>query len=86
MSNEEIQKRFILLTRANNLWKSRFCEKCFKTGIRGYFPGINFFYKGNEKWDFNISPYDPKGCEGCFWYNPDKWRSTLNKIIKLYKK
>ena len=86
MSNEEIQKRFMLLTRANNLWKSRFCEKCFKAGIRGYFPGINFFYKGNEKWGVNIGPYDPKGCEGCFWYNPDKWRSALNKIIKLYKK
>lgn len=42
MSNEEIQKRFILLTRANNLWKSRYCERCYKKGLRGTFPGINF--------------------------------------------
>lgn len=85
MSNTEIQKRFMLLTRSNNLWKSRFCERCFKTGIRGIFPGIGFFYKGNERWEKKISPFDERGCEGCFWYNPDKWRKALNLIIGKYK-
>jgi hypothetical protein len=86
MSKEEIQKRFILLTRANNLWKSRYCEKCYKTGLRGTFPGINFFYKGDKTWDKNINPYDPKGCEGCFWYNPYEWRKALNLIIEKIEK
>ena len=84
MSNQDVQKRFMLLTRANNLWKSRFCERCFKTGIRGCFPGIDFFYKGKEKWDID-DPYDEVGCEGCFWYNPKKWREALNLIIEKNK-
>lgn len=81
MDNKEIQRRFMLLTRANNLWKSRFCEKCFKTGIRGCFPGINFFYEGNEKWSIE-DPYNEEGCDGCFWYDPDKWKKELNKLIE----
>ena len=85
MSDERIQGRFILLTRANNLWKSRYCEKCYKTDLRGTFPGINFFYKGGRKWDKNINPYDPKGCEGCFWYDPYEWRKALNLIIEKIK-
>lgn len=85
MSKKEIQKRFMLLTRANNLWKSRFCERCYKTGLRGIFPGINFFYKGVERWDSKIDIHDSRGCEGCFWYNPDRWRRALNLIIKKNK-
>ncbi|MDP2946643.1 MAG: hypothetical protein Q8N88_00875 [Nanoarchaeota archaeon] len=84
MSNQDIQKRFMLLTRANNLWKSRFCERCFKTRIRGYFPGIKFFYRGSEKWAIDDS-YNEEGCEGCFWYNPEKWRKALKVIIKKAK-
>ena len=86
MSNSEIQKRFMLLTRANNLWKSRYCERCYKTRVRGTFPGINFFYKGNKNWDKNIDFHNSKGCEGCFWYNPEKWRKALNLIIQKIKK
>lgn len=82
MNNEEIQNRFILLTRANNLWKSRYCERCYKTGLRGTFPGINFFYKGGARWDKNIDTHNFKGCEGCFWYNPYKWREALNIVIE----
>ncbi len=85
MNDTEIRKRFMLLTRSNNLWKSRYCERCFRTKKRGTFPGINFFYKGGEQWDNKISPYDKKGCEGCFWYNPDKWREKLNLIIEKNK-
>ncbi len=82
MDKQEIQKKFILLTRANNLWKSRYCERCYKTGKRGTFPGIDFFYSGNEKWDSNIDPHNSKGCEGCFWYDPYEWRKVLNLIIE----
>ncbi|XOB42416.1 MAG: hypothetical protein ACKKMP_03595 [Candidatus Nealsonbacteria bacterium] len=85
MDNKEIRRRFMLLTRANNLWKSRYCERCYKTGIRGIFPGINFFYKGNRKWDKKIDPHSPEGCEGCFWYDPFKWREALNLVIKKYE-
>ncbi len=85
MSNLQIEKRFMLLTRANNLWKSRYCERCYKTGMRGTFPGIDFFYQGSEEWDKQIDSHDLNGCEGCFWYNPEKWRKALNLIIKRNK-
>ncbi len=50
MSDDEIKTKFMLLTRSNNLLKSRYCEKCVKTGKRGCFPGIYFWGKGNEEW------------------------------------
>jgi hypothetical protein len=80
MSEEEIKSKFILLTRSHNLLKSRFCEKCVKTGKRGYFPGIYFWYKGDENWN-GKDKCDESGCEGCFWYDPYKWREELNKIV-----
>jgi len=86
MSEEEIKQKFILLTRSNNLLKSRFCEKCVKTGKRGHFPGIYFWYEGDEEWR-GENMYDEKGCVGCFWYDPYKWREGLNDIVnKKYKK
>jgi len=78
---EEIKEKFILLTRSNNLLKSRHCEKCCKTGKRGCFPGVYFWYAGDEKWNDKINNHDEAGCEGCFWYNPYKWREELNKIV-----
>ena len=86
MSEEEIKNKFILLTRSNNLLKSRFCERCVKTGKRGYFPGIYFWYEGDEDYR-GEDKYDEKGCVGCFWYDPYKWREELNKLVnKKYKK
>lgn len=84
MPGEEIQKKFQLLTREHNLWKSRYCEHCFKTNERGTFIGINYFYQGNEYWDENIASDDEEGCIGCFWYDPETWRNSLN--IELKKK
>lgn len=81
MSEVEIREKFMLLTRSNNLLKSRYCEKCFKTGIRGSFPGINFWFTGKKVWDSKIDKHDQKGCEGCFWNNPEKWREEINKIV-----
>lgn len=82
MSEKEIREKFILLTRSNNLLKSRYCEECYKTGRRGNFPGIFFWFKGDGKWDKKIDKHDKKGCEGCFWFSPYKWREELNKVIK----
>lgn len=81
MSNEEILKRFQLLTRENNLWKSRYCERCKETSIRGKFISINFFAVGNQEWDKSIPDDDERGCFGCFWYDPRDWRSALNALI-----
>jgi len=82
MTDEEMKSKFQLLTRQHNLWKSRYCEHCVKTGERGTFIGIDYFYSGGHQWDDNIDPHDKKGCYGCFWYNPTKWRDTLNKKLK----
>lgn len=81
MSETEIKDKFILLTRSSNLLKSRHCENCYKTGKRGCFPGIYYWFKGDEEWDKEIDKHDKKGCDGCFWNNPYKWREELNKII-----
>lgn len=80
LTDEQIIEKFMLLTRKNNLLKSRFCEKCKSTGIRanGY-RDIEFWYYGDKYYDGEV------GCEGCFWYNPSKWRKELNKIINERK-
>jgi len=82
MSEEEIHKKFQLLTREHNLWKSRYCEHCKQTGERGTFIGINYFYNGGEMWDTNITDDDERGCFGCFWYDPERWRESLNSELK----
>lgn len=75
MSEEEIENKFMLLTRENNLLKSRFCENCKNTGKRAKGYGIPFWYVGGENWDDNI------GCEGCFWFSPEKWRAKVKEIL-----
>ncbi len=82
VSDEKLVSRFQLLTRANNLWKSRYCENCAATNQRGTFIGIIYFYEGGEFWDSNIPPDDERGCEGCFWYKPEVWRESLNQLIQ----
>lgn len=81
MSDEEIKDKFILLSRSNNLLKSRYCERCYKTGERGVFPGIYYWFKGSRMWDKKFDKHDKRGCEGCFWNNPYKWRENLNKLV-----
>lgn len=82
MSDKDLHNKFQLLTRQNNLWKSRYCENCAKTGDRGTFIGINFFYEGCPEWDPKIASDDEKGCYGCFWFDPNKWRIALNSLIE----
>lgn len=86
MSDEELDKKFQLLTRQNNLWKSRYCEHCAKTGERGTFIGINFFYESVSSWDLRYSNDDERGCRGCFWYDPGKWRKELNVLLQRKEK
>lgn len=83
MPEAEIIAKFQLLTRSHNLWKSRYCEACVKTGDRGTFIGINYFYAGNSVWPDEIPSDDERGCYGCFWYNPEAWRRSLNEFIAL---
>mgnify|MGYP001559594059 CR=1 FL=1 len=75
MPNEEIEKRFMILSRENNLLKSRFCERCVKTGKRQGLLGIKFFFNGDDEYTDEI------GCIGCGWHNPKKWKEELNKKL-----
>jgi hypothetical protein len=83
LTDVEIKEKFFLLTRSDNLLKSRACERCVKFKIRGNFPGIYFWYEGDENW--TAEPHDEKGCVGCFWYDPYKWREELNKAVLFHK-
>lgn len=77
LSDAQLLEKFMLLSRANNLLKSRICEDCVKTGKRGRgYKVIEFWYEGDENYSDEI------GCSGCFWHNPTKWREELNKKIK----
>ena len=82
MNDTELHAKFQLLTRQHNLWKSRYCEHCAKTGERGTFIGVNFFAQGDSMWDPKIPTDDERGCLGCFWYDPEVWRVELNKLIE----
>lgn len=84
MSDEEIINKFQLLDNQRNLQKREICRRCFQEGIRGTIFGIRYFYQGNEKWDQNIPPRGKaaeKGCEGCPWYDIERWRKMLNEEI-----
>lgn len=80
LTDEELRKKFILLTESNNQLKSRNCERCVEKGIRGYFPGIKYWYEGDENW--RHAKEDEAGCVGCFWYDPYEWRKKLNELIQ----
>ena len=75
MPEEDIRKKFMLLTRENNLLKSRCCEHCKKTGKRAKGYGIPFWYEGDENWSESLK------CEGCFWFNPEKWRAKVAELV-----
>lgn len=89
MSEDEIQKKFQLLKKDDsgnhNLLKSRACERCLKTGKRGYPMGIKFYYEGNENWPENCPAKGPEaeqGCIGCGWYDLQAWRNALNDVLE----
>ena len=81
MTNEEIKKKFQLLTNQRNLQKREICRICFQTGKRGTIFGIKYFPIGTEQWDKNIPVKGKKaeqGCKGCPWYDIAEWRNALN--------
>lgn len=85
MTDEEIIQKFQLLDNQRNQQKREICRRCFQEGIRGTIYGIQYFYKGNEKWDANIPETGKaaeKGCEGCPWYDIETWRKKLNQKLK----
>lgn len=83
MSEDDIKKKFQLLSNQTNMWKSRYCDTCVKTGIRGDFMGLKWYYQGNENWE-GKTEYDEDGCIGCPWYDLEEWKSKL--IQHLTKK
>ena len=89
MTDGEIIQKFQLLDNQRNQQKREVCRKCFQEGIRGSIYGIKYFYKGTEFWDSHISikgKAAEKGCEGCPWYDIEKWRKMLNLEIKKRNK
>ena len=88
MDGKEISKNFQLLKREpagnHNLLKSRPCERCFKTGVKGTPFGIQFFYSGSATWPPGVPQKGreaEKGCIGCGWYDLETWRQELNKQL-----
>ncbi|MFA5075552.1 MAG: hypothetical protein WC436_05625 [Candidatus Babeliales bacterium] len=84
MSTDEIKKKFQLLDNQRNLHKREVCRNCFQTNKRGSIFGIKYYYAGNEDWDQTVPKTGKtaeKGCVGCPWYDVEKWREHLNKIL-----
>lgn len=85
MSDEEIKKKFQLLTNQRNQQKREVCRTCFHTKKRGYPFGIKFFYCGTENWDESIPAKGKcaqQGCIGCGWYDVAAWRRSLMSILE----
>jgi len=74
MSDDQIKKTFQLMTTQNNSWKRESCNVCISKNQRPNGIGnIKYFYKGTEKYE-GI-------CEGCYFYDPDTWQKSLNKML-----
>ena len=76
MTVENIKNKFQLLSNQTNTWKSRYCDNCVKTGKRGDFMGLKWYFQGDENWN-GISQHDENGCVGCPWYDLEIWKSKL---------
>ena len=85
MSEEEIRKKFQLLTNQTNLQKERYCKRCVSEGIRGDFFGIRWFYEGDEKWR-GASKADENGCIGCCWHDLNEWKKRFHEYLKEKEK
>lgn len=84
MTDEQIIQKFQLLDNQRNQQKREICRHCFQEGIRGTIYGIKYFYKGSEEWDSEIPKIGKaaeEGCKGCPWYDIEKWRKELNKLL-----
>ena len=73
LTDEEIRTHFQLLTREHNLLKDRACTVCKNENVRPAFLGIPFWYSGGSEY--------LDTCEGCGWFDGEKWRYELSKIL-----
>lgn len=80
MTDDEIKKKFQLLSNQTNMLKSRYCENCVKNGKRGTFMGIKWYYQGIENWEGDINSED--GCVGCPWYDLALWKTKLEEALQ----
>ena len=79
LTDDEVRTHFQLLTREHNLLKDRACTVCKNENVRPAFLGIPFWYSGGSEY--------LDTCEGCGWFDGEKWRQELSKIIsKKYQK
>lgn len=81
LPENEIKQKFQLLSNQTNMWKSRHCDHCVKTGVRGDFLGIRWFYQGGNTWE-GKTPHDEEGCVGCPWYDLALWKGQLVAHLK----
>lgn len=79
MSDEDIKKKFQLLTGQYNQMKREACKKCAKLAQRQAPLGIAYFYEGDEEWscDVEFGPGAEDGCVGCGWYDVAIWKAKL---------
>ena len=80
MPDDEIKKKFQLLTNQTNLQKERYCQRCVLQGKRGSFFGITWYYQGDENWA-GTSKADENGCVGCPWYDLELWKEKFNEHL-----
>jgi hypothetical protein len=74
-TDEQLLEAFMLLTRQNNLTKSRACESCVRTNERGW-DQLKWWYEGTEKYEGS--------CVGCFWHNPATWKEkATNELYRV---
>lgn len=76
MPEHDIKHKFQLLSNQTNMWKSRYCDTCVKTGKRGDFMGTKWYYQGDENWN-GETENDENGCVGCPWYDLELWKEKL---------
>jgi hypothetical protein len=84
MSDEDVISKFQLLDNQRNQQKREVCRRCFQEGKRGTIYGLPFFYVGDENWPSNVPTVGKKaeeGCVGCAWYDIERWRSELLKLL-----
>lgn len=76
MLAQQQTKDFQPLSNQANLQKRSDCWKCKETGIRFDAKSLGYsisYLVGEEKFDENMS----NGCEGCYWFDPLKFKSSL---------
>jgi len=77
LSERQVREHFQLLTREHNLLKDRACGHCKLHNERPPFLGIPFWYEGDSSY--------VGSCEGCGWYDGEKWRKEITKKINGLK-